>query len=114
MFFMIALTLGQVQTVMYGIWGKMFLVVPDSFQWTLAILLPLYKDLHIWVIMHFGSKCINGDEQSMKIACTMLRYANHSLFLTYIVGGSIANLITQILMLVTDFLTNVFSSVYLA
>jgi len=108
--FLIAITYSQVQTLMYGVWTKMFLAFKNKFQWTLAILLPLFKEVNIWIMTKLTSRCANGDEQSMKIACIQLVEARHSLFLAYTVG-SIANLSTEIIMLTTDVLMNVYMSV---
>jgi hypothetical protein len=100
--------------MVYGVWTKMFLLFPERFQWTLAVLLPIYKELNMWIGKQLGSKCANGDEQSMIISITLLWDTRHSLFCSYTIGGSIANFSTEVVMLVTDFLTNVYISVRIA
>jgi hypothetical protein len=89
----------------------MFLVLPDEYQWILALLLPLYKEVNIWITLQLASRSAYGDQQMMTIACTQQTEAQHALFLAYTIGASIATNTTEIIMLVTDFLINVYLSI---
>ena len=113
-FFLISFSYGQIQTLLYGVWSKMFLVVTGKFQWMLAVLLPIFKEINIWMTIKLASRCTNGDNQSTVIACTHIAEARHSLFLAYTIGGAMASFSTEVIMLATDFLTNVCFSIRIA
>ena len=92
----------------------MFLIFPDQYQWILALLLPVYKEVRIWIPIQLASRCAYGDHQMMTIACTQQVEAAHALFLAYTIGASIATNTTEIIMLITDFLINVYLSIKIA
>ena len=113
-FFVVTLSFSSLQPTLYGIWTNVFLVFPEEYQWILALLLPLYKEVVIWIIIQLGSRCAYGDQQMMEIACTQQVEANHALFLAYTIGASIATNTTEIIMLITDFLVNLYLCIKIA
>ena len=106
----IALTVNQFMAVEYGVITKIFISMRLDLQWILALILPIIREINIWVITYLAKKAARGDIQSVMITCNHGVCTGHSLFLAYIVGN-VATTVTAALILALDFMINVYLTV---
>ena len=104
-FVIIAVSCNQALVFEYGILTKFLLSIPTDHQWIVALFLPFLRELNILFIYNLASKATFGDTARVKLSVQHGISTSHSLFLDYTVG-SVATLSTSIVIIGTDFLTN--------
>ena len=102
----IAVSCNQALVFEYAILTKLLLSVSTDHQWIIAIFLPFVRELNILFIFKLASKAAFGDVTRVKLTVHHGISTSHSLFLDYTVG-SVATFATSIVILATDFLTNI-------
>ena len=105
-----ALTINQFMAVEYAMITKGFISMRPNYQWVLALILPIIREINIWIITCLAKKSARGDLQSVAITCNHGVCTGHSLFLTYIVGNVATN-VTAVLILAMDFMINVYLTI---
>lgn len=103
----LALTINQFMAVEYAIITKVFISIRPNYQWILALILPIIREINIWIITSLAKKSARGDLQSVAITCNHGVCTGHSLFLAYIVGNVATN-VSAGLILATDFMINIY------
>ena len=102
----IAVSCNQALVFEYGILTKLLLSVPNDYQWIIALFLPFIREVNILFIFHLASKAAYGEITRVKLTVHHGISTSHSLFLDYTVG-SVATFTTSIVIIGTDFLTNI-------
>ena len=102
----VAVSCNQALVFEYGILTKLLLSMPTDYQWIIALFLPLIRELNILCIFNLASKAAFGDIARVKRTVHYGISISHSLFLDYTVG-SVATISTSIVIIGTDFLTNI-------
>ena len=92
----------------YTLLAILFQKIPSGFQWILVIILPLQRELNIYVVYKLYKKFSNADELVMKSFLNIHINAGHSLFLVIKIG-SMATDVTTYLILGVEFLINLYS-----
>ena len=92
----------------YSILAILFEKIPSSFQWILVIILPLQRELNIFVVYKLYKKFSHADDLVMKSFLNIHINAGHSLFLVIKIG-SMATDVTTYLILGVEFLINLYS-----
>ena len=105
-FFCIALAFNQSTSLCYNFMVKTFLEYPEQYQWVLAIVSTVVREIFIWITKKVARKCCNGDPRRTTIVCSHLTNARHAIFLSTILG-SIATQTTSIIILVMDSIINI-------
>ena len=86
---------------------KMFLIFPRKYQWGISIILPIIREISIWVTQKLASKGASGDKQGMEIVVSYTICTRHAIFLAVVLGSS-ATGITCIMILAVDFIINLY------
>lgn len=92
----------------YSILAILFQKIPSSFQWILVIILPLQRELNIFLVYKLYKKFSHADELVMKSFLNIHINAGHSLFLVIKIG-SMATDVTTYLILSVEFMINLHS-----
>ena len=79
----------------------MFLIFPRKYQWGISIILPIIREISIWVTQKLASKGARGDQQGMEIVVSYTICTRHAIFLAVVLGSS-ATAITGIMILAVD------------
>ena len=111
-FFLLALAFSFfVASIIYNkIIMKMFLIFPRKYQWGISIILPIIREISIWVTQKLASKGARGDQQGMEIVVSYTICTRHAIFLAVVLGSS-ATAITGIMILAVDFIINLYLTV---
>ena len=110
-FFLLALAFSDaVGNLIYSkIIMKMFLIFPQQYQWSISIILPIVREINIWITNKLASHAASGDQQGMEIVVSYTICTRHAIFLA-VVLGSIATTNTCIMILAVDFIINIYLS----
>ena len=68
----------------YTLLAILFQKIPSGFQWILVIILPLQRELNIYVVYKLYKKFSHADDLVMKSFLNIHINAGHSLFLYYL------------------------------
>ena len=90
--------------------GYLFLLVPDGYQWILAIMLPLVRETNILIQEKLAQKSAGGKDTSVTIASSHGVNTRYSVFLSVMVGTT-ANDLSSSLMLLSDFIFNLYLAI---
>ena len=85
-----------------------FVNIDVRYQWTIALILPIFREFQIWLTIKVASKASLGDFTRVSIATNLLILIEHALSLTIIVG-QLASFETSCLVLAIDFLMNIYT-----
>ena len=77
-----------------------------QFQPVIALILPVTREIGIWICKKITKNCTNGDERGAMIMLTYSLLANHTICLCYIIG-SITDDVTSWVLMASDFLLNI-------
>ena len=91
----------------YIAFSIIFEYVPLNRQWSIAIMLPLLREVNIWIIEMLAQKSADGTDTSVTIATTHLVNTRHCIFLAVMVGTKATNLSSWIILL-ADFFYNLY------
>ena len=80
-------------------------LTPSGFQWVTAIVLPIYREMNVWIITSLLKKCHDGDPLGGKIYIVQCISNMHASFLTYSVG-TVATMTTSCVIIAIDFIIN--------
>ena len=92
--------------VAYKIVRKIFLVIPNDYQWSLFIVLIIIRELHAKILSSLGRKIAEFDDWCIEIIATHFAACRHTLFLAVAVS-TVATNTTSYVILGTDFVTNI-------
>ena len=107
---MIAILLNQyLPAVSIFLIGFLFSKVPTTYQITIALFLPIVRELNVRLSSRFATQATSGDVAQASLSCTQAMATVHAMILLYTVG-SIATLETSALILGIDFLINILMS----
>ena len=95
--------------ISYKLIAELFIWVPQKHQWFLAIVLVLVREMNGWVLSKIVHQISGPDDISTDIIATHFASARHALFLS-IVLGSLATNETSCIILVYDFIINMYLS----
>ena len=80
------------------------------YQPLFAFAFPVSRELWVWLLTKLARNCANGDERGTIIACLYALYTNHTICLSYVIG-SIADDATSWVLMVTDFILNIYDCI---
>ena len=106
-FCILAMLVQNLQTLEYGVVTKLFLIISGERQWIVALFLPAIREINTWMVIKLASRSADGDKSGTTLMCSQGVIASHTLFLAYTVG-SIATNMTSFVIIVSDFLINIF------
>ena len=93
----------------YSILDMLFIKIPLSYQWIMALVLPFFKEFNIWTSKKLASRASRGDLSRTSIVCSYNVSTKHLMFLTVkVANGTTA---TLIYILAADFLLNVYFAI---
>lgn len=92
--------------VAYKIVRKIFLMIPNDYQWSLFIVLIIIRELHAKILSSLGRKIAEFDDWCIEIIATHFAACRHTLFLAVAVS-TVATNTTSYVILGTDFVTNI-------
>ena len=104
-FYVVGYILNLLQFLGYSIITKSLLVIPDEYQWVMAMFLPFVRIINLWLQMKLSRRSSDGDFHATRIFQTQKVFLGYSLFLAYTVG-SIATLATSLVIIFEDYLIN--------
>ena len=87
-------------------------LTPEGFQWVIAIILPFFREINVWITTSLLKNCHDGDPLGGKIYIIQCLSNIHSAFLAYSVG-TLATLTTSIVIIAGDFIINILNSLRL-
>ena len=95
----------------YGIFGSAFVNAQPKYQWILAFLNPLIREINFHLIYFASRKATNSEEgfsgKSVKLLTQHYAYAKHAVFLAVIVGG-VGTPATNYCIVAIDFIEAIF------
>ena len=103
--FLVAILFNKTISVQYIGISKVLLTVQTQYQWIIAILLPLERELNVRIMTKLASKAACGDISAVQITSNFNISIRHSLFLAY-VTGSFATTSSSVVILVMDIIIN--------
>ena len=108
-FFLLAFVFSfSVGTIIYNkIIMKIFLMFPQKYQWSISIILPIIREINIWIAQKLAAKGARGDQQGMEIVVGFMICTRHAIFLAVVLGSS-ATTNTCIMILGVDFIINLY------
>ena len=86
---------------------KIFLMFPQKYQWSISIILPIIREINIWIAQKLAAKGASGDQQGMEIVVGFMICTRHAIFLAVVLGSS-ATTNTCIMILGVDFIINLY------
>ena len=95
----------------YGFLTTAFKEIPSEFQWTLVIVIILWRQLNIWLQLKISFKAAAGycDHYRLKLSVIHGNLREYVLFMTILLG-SVASPSTTYIVLFFDFSLNIFSA----
>ena len=98
-------------TSVYGFLTTAFKEIPSEFQWTLVIVIILWRQLNIWLQLKISFKAAAGycDHNILKLSVIHGNLREYALFVTILIG-SVASPSTTYVVLFLDFSLNIFSA----
>ena len=107
-YFIYSVLLNYVQNFEYNILGRIFSNVATERQWILAALLPLVREVNVWMHLKVVGKAAGtNDDSSVIISSSHNINTRHTVFLTVMLGTEATDLSSWIL-LGEDFLINTY------
>ena len=94
----------------YNFGSKLLMRYQNEYQPILAMLLIGIREINSWISEKMISKMACGDESGAQFVGSTAIGINHAVFMCYIIGSA-ATLETSILLLVVDFVINMFLSI---
>lgn len=106
-FFFLAYAFNFLIAIEYQGLSKIMTAVPPSYQFIVAIFLPIVREVNLRVQTKIAFKASGCQDSSVKITCIHNVNTRHSLFLA-IVMGSTTSLLTSVVIIGIDFAINIF------
>ena len=91
-----------------NILNVLMVVIPTNFQPIMAIVLPVTRELELWVLEKFVDKVTNGENRDAKLITSIEANSNYSAFLA-IALGSLATDTTLYCILAIEFCLNMYT-----
>ena len=93
----------------YSLLDFMFVKIPPSYQWILAIVLPFFNEFNVWTMQKLAGKASFGDLTRKDIVCTYNVNLRHTMFLTLKVSNGTTT--TLIYILLASFFQNLYVAI---
>ena len=93
----------------YTLLDYMFVKIPPSHQWILAIVLPFFNEFNVWTMKKLAGKASLGDLTRKDIVCTYNVNLRHTMFLTLKVSNGTTT--TLIYILLASLLLNLYLAI---
>ena len=93
--------------ISYKLYAELFIFVPQNYQWSIAIILLLAREVNNWVFSKIVRKISGFDDISSDMIATHFASARHALFISLVIGRLATNE-TSYFLLGIDFLANVY------
>lgn len=87
---------------------SLFILTSQSYQWIIAFVLPLIKEMNTRLVMIFSSRGAGGDIDCLRITCNQAIECEFSFFLALVIGSE-ATLSTSITIFAIDLIIHVFT-----
>ena len=84
-------------TIEYGIFKKTILEQDPNKQWIVVALLPILRELNLWIQSNLAFKAANGKDLSVEVCTSFGVNARHCVFLSTVLGSEVTNLSTWII-----------------
>ena len=94
----------------YIILGKIFTILPEKYQWVLAVTFPFLREFHIWIQLKLAYKASDADDTSVTISVSHNINTRHCVFLLVIFGTQATNLSSWFI-LGLDFMVNAYLAI---
>ena len=111
MWYLAIILVGLLTVWTYGLLATMFSTVPQEYQWILATLSPLVREVSVWAHLKACFKAADINDSNAKhkkaLACLHLTETRHAVFLSIILGG-VATPESTYCIIGIDFLINIF------
>ena len=107
MYFYIATTFSPIPVIEYAMIGAGLVYLDPSYQWIIAILLPVLRHVNTKILVKIASKAAQGDLKRVELPSAHQMITRHALFLTYTIG-SVGTLTSMAIFLATDFIINMY------
>ena len=89
----------------YTVLGKIFTDIPDNYQWILSLILPIIRELDIWIQEYLAHKAADANDTSVTISVSHNINTQHCIFLAVMIGSKATDLSSWII-LGSDFIYN--------
>ena len=106
-YFMLATGFYQGIALQYQIIAKLFSIVSEDYQWIVAVILPISREMNGWIISSLAQKACNGDVAAVHITCSHNLCLDHTKFIAYCIGNS-ATPGTAVVIMATDYAINIY------
>ena len=93
--------------ISYKLYAELFIIVPQNYQWTIAIVLFLAREANDWIFSIIIKRISGFDDISSNMIANHFASARHALFISLVIGRLASNE-TSYFLLGTDFLANVY------
>ena len=111
-FYIMNLLYKPLRTFGYGFITKILQIIPSKYQWVIAMILPIIKELHIALLMRINRYALDGDSDGTSIYIAISSTIQHTAFLAFSIGST-ASFITSSILIFGDFITNIFICLYI-
>ena len=91
----------------YTILTKLFVTIPDNYQWMLALTFPIIREVNVWVLLKLAYKAASANDTSVTISVSHNLNTRHCVFLSVTLGTEATDL-TSWVILGTDFVYNTY------
>ena len=91
----------------YTIYTKMFISVPEKYQWILGLLLPLIREFNMLIVTKASYKAAGAKDTSVTIICSHVVNTYHCFFISVMLGSYATDLTCWVILSV-DFIINIF------
>lgn len=91
----------------YVVLGIAFSTIPQRYQWTLALISPLFREFWVWIAPKPCDKASGGENVGAKFLTQHYMETKHAVFLAVILGG-VATPETTYCILVLDYCINMY------
>ena len=104
--FMLATLSYQLVVTELSVIKSLFIQTPEEYQWLIAFILPIIKELNTRLVMKFARKGAQGDTGSLRITYNQAMETEYAFFLALVVG-SVATFSTSVTIFIIDIFAHI-------
>ena len=94
----------------YAVLGKVFIAIPERYQWMLAATFPILREMHTWIFLQLAYKSAGAHDTSVTISMAHNINTRHVVFLSVMLGSAATDHSSWVI-LGTDFVYNIYLAI---
>jgi hypothetical protein len=94
----------------YIILGKLFISIPENYQWILSLTFPFIREFHTWIQLKLAYRAASSTDTSVTLSVSHNINTRHCVFLSVMLGTKATELASWMI-LITDFVYNTYLSI---